>query len=313
MTAPRPWSLALHGGAGLIARNSLSDTEIARARAGMQKALDAGAAVLSSGGTALDAVTETIVILEEWPHFNAGRGSVLAEHGEAELDAALMAGDRRAGAIAATRRTRNPIRLARAVLDDGLHVFLAGPGADAWAAQRGLEQVEPAFFVTEHRRAQLRRVQATGAVVLDHDTPEDGATGTVGAVARDTHGHLAAGNSTGGMANKRSGRVGDTPVIGAGTWACDQTCAVAATGHGEPFIRVAAAHRISDLVELAGLSLDDAAARVLEEVRQLGGTGGFVAIDARGTVSMPFNSGGMYRATANGTGATELGRSVAIW
>ncbi len=319
MTSPRTWSLALHGGAGLIARNSLSDDEIARATAGMDAALDAGIAVLTRGGSALDAVTETIVALEEWPHFNAGRGSVLAAHGQAELDAAVMSGDRRAGAVAACRTTRNPVRLARAVLDDGLHVFLAGPGADAWARDQGLEQVEPAFFVTPHRVAQLERVRRTGDVVLDHDTvdqdtpSEDGAVGTVGAVALDLQGTLAAGNSTGGMANKRAGRVGDTPVIGAGTWAWNRTCAVAATGHGEPFIRVAASHRVSDLVELSGLSLAAAATQVLEEVRELGGSGGLIAIDPSGTVVMPFNSGGMYRATASGREEDERSRSIDIW
>jgi beta-aspartyl-peptidase (threonine type) len=297
------WTLAIHGGAGLIRRDSLTPEEVERAETGLDVALDAGAHVLRSGGSALDAVTEAIVALEEWPHFNAGRGAVLAEHGGVELDAALMDGERRLGAVTGARTTRNPIRLAREVLDDGLHVMLAGPGTDAWARARGLEQVDPAWFVTPARRAQLARVQQTGDVVLDHDV-----TGTVGAVARDARGRLAAGNSTGGMANKRAGRVGDSPIAGAGTYAWNPTCAVAATGHGEPFIRAVAAYRISALVELGGLSLTEAAERVLDDVVDLGGTGGLVAVGPKGDPIAPFNSGGMYRGFTN-----PRGKRIAIW
>ncbi|MEZ4320990.1 MAG: isoaspartyl peptidase/L-asparaginase [Myxococcota bacterium] len=298
------WSLAIHGGAGLVRRDSLGPDEIRTAEAGLNAALDAGVRVLGSGGTALDAVTEAIVVLEEWPCFNAGRGAVLAEHGGVELDAALMDGGRRVGAVTGVRSTRNPVRLAREVLEDGHHVMLAGPGTDRWARLRGLEQVDPAWFVTTARSEQLARVGGSGGVYLDHDD----VTGTVGAVARDVHGGLAAGNSTGGMVNKRQGRVGDSPVIGGGTFAWNRTCAVAATGHGEPFVRACAAHRISDLIELAGLSLADAADRVLAEVRELGGTGGVIAVDAQGTLVTPFDSGGMYRGTAR-----PGERHVAIW
>lgn len=297
------WTLAVHGGAGLIRHDSLSAGEVTTAEAGLNAALDAGTAVLARGGSALDAVVEAIVAMEEWPHFNAGRGAVLAEHGGAELDAGLMDGDRRFGSVTGVRTTRNPIRLARAVLEDGLHVMLAGPGSDAWARSLGLEQVDPSWFVTPARQAQLDRVRETGDVVLDHDV-----TGTVGAVARDASGRLAAGNSTGGMANKRAGRVGDSPIAGAGTYAWSDTCAVAATGHGEPFVRGVAAHRISALVELAGLDLEAASLRALAEVAALGGTGGLIAVGPTGAPVLPFNSAGMYRGTADATG-----RHVAIW
>lgn len=299
------WAIAVHGGAGLIRRELLSAADEATARDGLRAALDAGARILSAGGPSLDAVQAAIVELEECPVFNAGRGAVIGREGRVELDAALMDGARRVGAVGACRTTRNPIRLARAILDDGLHVLLVGPGADAFARSVGLEQVDPSWFVTPARKAQLARVAGTAVIALDHDDP----TGTVGAVARDVRGGLAAGNSTGGMVNKRAGRIGDSPIAGAGTWAWDATCAVAATGHGELFIRTGAAHRVSALVELAGLSLTDAVDRALAEVAELDGDGGMVAIGPSGPPVLGFNSAGMYRGSLDAQGRS----SVDIW
>lgn len=299
------WCLGIHGGAGLIRRASLSDAEEATARDVLQDALSAGSRILRDGGDALDAVQAAIVVMEEAPCFNAGRGAVLARDGLVELDAALMTGDRRVGAVGACRTTRSPIRLARAVLDDGLHVLITGDGADAFAREVGLEQVDRSWFEVPSRRDQLERVRGSGAIVLDHDADP---TGTVGAVARDVRGHLAAGNSTGGMVNKRPGRLGDSPLAGAGTWAWDATCAVAATGHGEVFVRAAAAHRVSDLVELAGLTLEQAVARALDEVGALGGDGGMVAIGPSGPPVLAFTSAGMYRGHTDPSGST-----VGIW
>ncbi|MCA9569526.1 MAG: isoaspartyl peptidase/L-asparaginase [Myxococcales bacterium] len=297
------WVLGIHGGAGLIARTHLTEAQERTAREGLEAALDAGSAVLDGGGTALDAVQAAIVVLEDHPTFNAGRGSVLNAAGDVEMDAALMDHDQRAGAVAACRTTRNPIRAARAVLEDGLHVLLAGPGADAFAAERGLAQVDPSAFLVDARREQLARLQSYGGYALDHDAPK----GTVGAVALDVHGRLAAGNSTGGMANKRPGRVGDSPVPGAGTW-CDARVAVAATGHGELFLRTGAAASLAARVRFGAVTVAEAADAVLAEVQALGGDGGLLALDASGTLVLPFVSGGMYRGWAR-----PGERGTAIW
>ena len=295
------WALAIHGGAGAIPRGT-PDAE--PARIGLEQALAAGARVLRAGGPALDAVQAAIQVLERCPVFNAGLGAVVAEHGGVELDAALMDGARRFGGVAGVRTTQSPIDLAREVLDDGQHVLLAGPGADAWARSRGLAQVDPAWFLVPARQEQQRRIAARGGVDRDHDDP----TGTVGAVARDSRGGLAAGNSTGGLVNKRGGRVGDSPICGAGTYADDRSCAVAATGDGELFIRTVAAHRISALVELAGSTLAQASAQVLDEVAALGGSGGVVALGRTGDPVLCFNSGGMYRGWCTAEGShTAIG------
>jgi L-asparaginase/beta-aspartyl-peptidase (threonine type) len=307
-----PLALVVHGGAGLIRRDSLTPEREDRCRAGLRAALDAGWAVLHAGGSALDAVQASVVALEEDPAFNAGRGAVLAAGGTVELDAAIMDGTgRAAGAIAGATLPRSPIAAARAVLSGTPHVLLCGPGADAFIVDAGLETADASWFETPERRAQYEAVAAVGGYGLDHG-PLGGKKdvyGTVGAVACDRGGHVAAATSTGGMVNKLHGRVGDTPVIGAGTYAWDQTCAVSGTGHGEPFIRLAVAHRISDLMELAGLSVAEAAERVIRvELPAVAGEGGVIAVDAAGRIAMPFNTGGMFRGWR-----TEAETGVQIW
>jgi beta-aspartyl-peptidase (threonine type) len=307
-----PLALALHGGAGLIRRNSLSPERERACLAGLRAALDAGYRILEQGGTALDAVQRTVECLEDDPLFNAGRGSVLAHGGRIELDAAIMDGrDRTAGAVAAVTSPRNPIAAARAVCERTPHVLLCGPGADDFIREAGLAVADLAWFLTPERIAQYQAVTATGGFTLDHDGHggSTGALGTVGAVACDARGDLAAATSTGGMVNKRPGRVGDSPIIGAGTFAWNPTCAVSATGHGEPFMRLSVAARVSALMELAGLDLCRAGHRVIhQDLADVHGQGGLVAVDAQGHVCMPFNTGGMFRAARTAEGVT-----VEIW
>ncbi len=284
------YTIAVHGGAGLSRRHSLAPEREEACRAGLREALRAGADVLSGGGGALDAVVAAVLSLEENPLFNAGRGSVLAADGGIELDAAVMDGrTRAAGAVAGVKTVRNPIRLARAVMERTPHVLLIGEGAESLAAEVGLERVDPSFFRTAERVEQLERTRAQEQAKLD-------VYGTVGAVARDGAGHVAAATSTGGTVNKRPGRVGDTPVLGAGTFAWDRTCAVSGTGHGEPFVRLGVGARVSALMELEGLSLAEAARRVIhQDLPELEGDGGLVAVDAAGQIALVFNSAGMFR------------------
>ena len=290
------YALAIHGGAGLIRRHSLSPEREAGCQASLGQVLESGRAVLAGGGSALDAVEACVVALEDEPHFNAGRGAVFNGDAEIELDAAIMDGrDRTAGAVALVRTLRNPIRAARAVMTETPHVLLVGAGADHFGASTGLEVVPPDWFATEERRAQLHRAKRRDAVVLDHDTEDLDVYGTVGAVACDALGNLAAASSTGGMVNKRPGRVGDTPVIGAGTFAWNETAAVSGTGHGEPFVRLGACGRVSALMELGGLGLQDAAERVIADLEALEGRGGIIAVDRDANVAMPFNTAGMFR------------------
>jgi beta-aspartyl-peptidase (threonine type) len=291
--APR-WALVVHGGAGIMSRGSLSEAEDAAFRAGLQAALDAGSSVLKANGTALDAAEASIRVLEDDPLFNAGHGAVFTAEGGNELDAAIMDGsDRRAGAVAGVTRTRNPISLARAVLEHSPHVLLARDGADAFSTEQGLEQVDPAYFRTEERWRQLQEMKARGP-----DAVFDVALkyGTVGAVACDASGHVAAGTSTGGLTGKRWGRIGDSPLIGAGTYADDRAGAVSATGSGEYFIRVAAAHEIGARVRLAGDTLQAAVdAVVQDELKPMGGHGGVIAVGPDGAMAWSFNTPGLYR------------------
>ena len=298
--------LAIHGGAGAIARAQLTVEIKAQYEDALRAILAGGARVLTDGGQAVDAVTEAVRLLEECPLFNAGHGAVFTRDGNHELDASIMDGrDRSCGAVASLRTVRNPIMAARAVMLHSPHVFLVGDGAEAFARQQNLECVDPSFFSTAARREQLEQAQRSGAdtIVLDHDGAtadaplEEGTKlGTVGAVALARHGNLAAATSTGGMTNKWPGRVGDSPVIGAGCYANNTTCAVSTTGKGEAFIRAVAAYDVSALMEYAGLSLEQAARRVVyEKLPALGGAGGLIAVDAQGNVLMPFNTGGMYR------------------
>jgi len=303
---PQPnWTLVIHGGAGKLDREMLSAEQDSGARAGLSRALDAGSAVLAGGGTALDAVEAAVRVLEDDPHFNSGRGAVFTHEGGIELDAAIMDGrTRAAGAVAAATATRSPVGLARAILDDGRHVFLASTGADAFSREHGLEQADQDWFATDERRRQFAELQASGDM-FDVDMKY----GTVGAVACDGNGHVAAATSTGGVTGKRWGRIGDSPVIGAGTFADDRACAVSCTGSGEFFLRVGVGHEIAARVRLTGEPLQAATEAVLAEVRALGGTGGAIVVAPDGSMAWSFTTPGMYRGTASAKGA----RSVAIY
>jgi beta-aspartyl-peptidase (threonine type) len=290
------FGLAIHGGAGTLPRAEMRGAAELNYRAGLQEALDAGFAVLQAGGTSLDAVTQAVVLLEDNPLFNAGRGAVFTLDGRNELDAAIMDGSNlKAGAVCGLTRIRNPILLARSVMEQSDNVMLAGEGAEEFALSRGFSFVPQSFFYTPERWQQLERIRGgdTGlsALTISH-------VGTVGAVALDLAGRLAAATSTGGMTGKRYRRIGDSPIIGAGTYADDRSCAVSATGHGEVFIRAAVAHDICARMRFAGRSLAEAVREVvLEELVALHGEGGVVAIDARGEIAMEFNSEGMFRAS----------------
>lgn len=288
-------ALVIHGGAGTISRDAMSPEREAEIRADLDRALDAGHAVLDAGGTALDAVTAAVVVLEDSPHFNAGKGAVFNADGVNELDASIMDGSTlSAGAIAGVHRVRNPITLARKVMEDSPHVMMIGEGAERFGESAGgIDFVDPAYFRTEHRWQQLKNAQEREASA--RPVPREYAYGTVGAVALDREGRIAAATSTGGMTNKRFGRVGDAPIIGAGTYANAQ-CGVSATGWGEYFIRLAVAHDICARMAYGGASLAEAADEVvMKRVPELGGDGGVIALDAEGNLHLPFNTGGMYR------------------
>lgn len=303
------YAFAIHGGAGTILKANLSDKKEAAYLAKLAEALAAGEAVLAGGGTALDAVTSAITLMEDSPLFNAGKGAVFTAEGKNEMDASIMDGATlNAGAVSGVTNVRNPILLARAVMEQSRHVMLQGKGAETFAAEAGLEIVDPEYFHTERRWQQLQkaREQKTGAV-LDHDLefldPEgpdgldDHKFGTVGAVALDREGNLAAGTSTGGMTNKAWGRVGDSPIIGAGTYASNTSCAVSATGAGEYFIRATVARSICALMEYANLPLEVAADKIImQQLVQMGGNGGIISLDRDGNIALVFNTEGMYRA-----------------
>ena len=293
-----PFALVIHGGAGVIERDRLDAVEEAAIHADLDQALAAGYAVLAGGGTALDAVQAAVVVLEDTPRFNAGKGAVYNADGTHELDASLMDGrGRRAGAVAGVTTIRNPIVLARAVMEESAHVMLIGAGAESFAdAMPHIERVANDWFDTPARLEQLKQEQAAAS---DAAAAADGLRGryfgTVGAVARDQQGHIASATSTGGMTNKRFGRVGDTPLIGAGTWA-DENCGISGTGWGEFFIRNAVAHDIAARVAYRGDSIEEAANHVLlEVVAGHGGDGGAIALDRDGNIAMPFSTAGMYR------------------
>lgn len=292
------YALAIHGGAGTIARASLSPADEQQYRAALEAALNIGYDLLRDGAAALDAVEATVRSLEDCPLFNAGRGAVFTHEGHHEMDAALMAGHTKlAGAVTGVRQVQNPIRAARLVMEKTEHVLLGYPGADELAREFGLPLQPAEYFFTQKRFDQLQDAIASGKMQLDHAADSNWKKGTVGAVARDQHGHLAAATSTGGMTNKRYSRIGDTPLIGAGTWA-DARCAISCTGNGEYFIRAVAAYDVACLMEYKGLSLKEAARVVVQDkLAPVGGEGGLIAIDAAGNVTLPFNSEGMYRAS----------------
>ena len=333
------WTLVIHGGAGIIERDKLTPEQDRDIRAALNRALDAGSTVLDDGGSSLDAVTAAVMVLEDDEHFNAGRGAVFTYDGENRMDSAIMAGeDRRAGAVAGVSATRNPITAARAVMERSPHVLLAGAGADQFSREQGLEQAGPEYFATPERRRQLDELKANSLSGYDVDMKY----GTVGAVAVDQAGHVAAATSTGGVTGKRWDRIGDSPIIGAGTYADDRSCAVSATGSGEFFLRVGVAHEICTRLRIATeenrtvlsqcgdedrphdpvdqqidqviFALDtqiagDTARAVLAEVKELGGSGGVIVVTPSGVGTWSFNTAGMYRGTASSVGE----RRVAIY
>jgi beta-aspartyl-peptidase (threonine type) len=323
---PNPIAIAVHGGAGVIERETMSPESEAAYRAALEQSLRAGHAVLSGGGSSLDAVVAAVKVLEDSPLFNAGKGSVFTLEGKNELDAAIMEGRTlRAGAVASVTRIKNPVELARAVMERTPHVLLAGPGAEEFARSAGFQFVDPSYFHTPERWDQLQRLKAALAadpkLTLSSDAPGlgdlpalpnvDSKFGTVGAVAVDQRGDVAAATSTGGMTGKRWGRIGDAPLIGAGTWADNSAVAVSATGHGEFFIRNAVAHDVAALVAYRGMPVRAAAEEVvLRKLVQRGGEGGVIAIDRKGNIAMPFNSKGMYRGAigVDGTLTTAIFR-----
>ena len=300
-----PWKLVIHGGAGVIERQQLSADQDRDIRAALDRALAAGAAVLAAGGVALDAVERAACVLEDDPQFNAGRGSVFTYQGTNELDAAIMDGRTRdAGAVTGVTATKNPVTLARAVMEHSPHVFLSREGADQFSRDHDLEQAEPEWFATAERRRQLEVMRSDESHYFDEELKY----GTVGAVAVDVHGHVAAATSTGGLTGKRWGRIGDTPLIGAGTYADDRAGAVSATGAGEYFIRAAAAHEICARMRMLGESARDAADRTIADVGALGGSGGVILVTPAGDAAWAFNTPGMYRGIASAEG-----RRVAIY
>jgi beta-aspartyl-peptidase (threonine type) len=302
---PRRLAIAIHGGAGVIAREQLGPDGGAAYRQGLEAALDAGYAVLEAGGSSLDAVTTAVRLLEDNPLFNAGRGAVLAHDGRAYLDASIMSGkDLSAGAVTGVTTVRHPIDLARRVMEDSPHVMLSGEGAEEFAGLKGLERVPNDWFITPTRRQQLDRVLQGRSAPRN----ELQGLGTVGAVAVDARGDVAAATSTGGMTNKRWGRIGDAPIIGAGTYANNASCAVSATGHGEYFIRSVVAHDICALVEYKGWSLERAAKEVVQgKLVQRGGEGGIIAVDPQGNLVLEFNSPGMFRGLRDSSGRRKVG------
>ncbi|HEU4885181.1 MAG TPA: isoaspartyl peptidase/L-asparaginase [Longimicrobium sp.] len=319
MVAPPRWGMVIHGGAGAMTPQSVPPERQAEYRAALTEALRAGHAVLARGGTSLDAVEAAINVMEDNPLFNAGRGAVITADGRIELDAAIMDGATlKAGAVAGLHTVRNPIDLARAVMERSPHVMMIGEGAETFARQNGLQMVEESYFMTPNRRQQWERMRMQDSLRADsaaragrtsgYSVPEERKWGTVGAVALDQQGNLAAGTSTGGMMMKRFGRVGDVPIIGAGTYANNRSCAVSATGHGEFFIRNTVAHSICALMEYGGLPLQAAADSIV--MRQLvaqQGEGGVIAMDRQGNFTMPFNSTGMYRGRIDAAGNVTVG------
>lgn len=294
-------ALVIHGGAGSIQRGRLTPEQESAYHQVLGQALDAGYAVLANGGKSVDAVISAIAILEDSPLFNAGKGAVFTHDGRNELDASIMEGDSlRAGAVAGVTRIKNPIKGAYAVMTQSKHVMLAGQGADEFAEKHGLDMVDPSYFVDSARYQQFlnrnRRQNSTGSRMRDLHVAEDKHFGTVGAVALDQAGTIAAGTSTGGMSDKQFGRIGDSPIIGAGTYANNETCGISSTGWGEYFIRLVVAHDISALMAYGNLSLQEAADSVImKKLPRLGGNGGVIGLDRNGNITMTFNTPGMFR------------------
>ena len=288
------FSIAIHGGAGTITRKNMTPGKENAYRSKLKETLNVGYSILNKGGTSLDAVEATIRIMENSELFNAGKGAVFTNAGTNELDASIMDGrNLKAGAVARVKTVKNPISAARKVMEETWHVMLSGDGADKFAKEQGLDIVDPSYFYTQRRWESLKKIQ-----VEKH--------GTVGCVALDKHGNLAAGTSTGGLTNKRWGRVGDSPIIGAGTYANNQTCAVSGTGQGEYFIRGNVAYDVSAIMEYKGKSVGEAAQNVIRKLSDMGGNGGIITMDSKGNISMPFNTAGMYRGFRKAGQAPEI-------
>lgn len=304
-----PVAIAIHAGAGTISKEEFTASMELEIRGALMQAVQAGHKVLSAGGSSLDAITLAITILEDSPHFNAGRGAVFNAEGRHELDASIMDGSNlEAGAVAGVQNIRNPILLARKIMTDSVHVMLMGEGAEVFARANGIEFADPDYFFTERRWQQLQKARNKEKqdALLQSESP-DRWLSTVGAVALDANGNLAAATSTGGMTNKRWGRVGDSPIIGAGTYADNRSCAVSATGHGEYFIRATVARDICSRVQYQGLDLAAAADAVINgQLRDMGGDGGIIALDTKGNIALTFNTPGMYRASVDVEGNLEV-------
>jgi L-asparaginase / beta-aspartyl-peptidase len=311
----KPFSIAIHGGAGTILKEDMTPELEAAYLKGLDDAVSAGYAVLEEGGSAVNAVKAAIVTLEDNLLFNAGRGSVFTKKGVQEMDAAIMCGiEKEAGSVAAVKNVRNPIELAAEVLLHSNHVFLSGKGANDFAIKQGIKLEPDEFFFSQFRYDQWKAIRDSDNYSLDHthqgleELMKDKKFGTVGAVACDAEGNIAAGTSTGGMTNKKYGRIGDSPIIGAGTYADNKTCAISCTGHGEPFIKAVAAYDVAARMEYKNLSLHDAMNEVVHgKLIEMDGEGGMIGIDANGNVAMMFNSAGMYRATINTKGEKSIG------
>ena len=302
---PRPLAIAIHGGAGVIDPAKMTPAHAASYRAGLAAALDAGYAILERGGSSLDAVTAAVRTMEDDPQFNAGRGAVLNHDGDAELDAAIMDGHGpRAGAVAGVRHVRNPIELARRVMEKSPHVLLVAEGAEEFALEQGVVLVPREYFRTA---ARVRELEEARRQAGELKAAAPGPSGTVGAVALDRAGHLAAATSTGGLTDKHRGRVGDSPIVGAGTYADDDSCAVSGTGQGEFFIRQVVAYDICALVKYRHLTLAQAVRELIhEKLRRTGGEGGVIAVDRYGNIAMDFNSVGMFRGARDSRGRRDI-------
>ena len=303
------YTLVIHGGAGTILKNDLTDELEASYRKGLEDALNAGYALLEKGKTAVEAVLAATISLENNILFNAGKGSVFGKDGRQEMDASIMDGKNlMAGAVSAVRNVRNPVELAHAIMNKSQHVMLNGNGALEFAKEHGLQIEEDEYFYSAFRYEQWKQMQGSNEVVLDHNVViKDKKFGTVGAAAMDIHGNIAAATSTGGMTNKQYGRVGDSPIIGAGTYANNKTCAISCTGHGEPFIRAVTAYDVSCLMEYKGLSLEDAMKVVVhDKLMKIDGEGGMIGVDAKGNTALVFNSEGMYRGVRRSDGQDKI-------
>lgn len=302
------YAIAIHGGAGTITRTSMSAEKEDAYREALAIALAVGEAILQQGGLAIDAVEAAVRSMEDCELFNAGRGSVFTHAGTHEMDASIMDGrGRQAGAVAGVKNVKNPVLLSRAVMDRSEHVFLIGEGAEEFAKAHDIETAHFTYFSTNHRKEQLLKIRDTNMTQLDHNDEGSKKYGTVGAVALDNMGNLAAATSTGGITNKRYGRVGDTPIIGSGTYAENGVCAISATGWGEFFLRGVAAYDAAAMMKYGGLSLQEACARVISDnIQSMGGDGGLIAVDGLGNIAMPFNTEGMYRASANSAGDVQI-------